>query len=331
VSFCQHAVEQLQPRLLQTDTCYVFTDASHEGYACVIACRDQEGRWRRLLGRGRTYKPYQKAWAIASSKIELLALQLGVEVMKYVIRVLQDAPDRCRPRRIVFGTDNETVLNRFQSGAFDAIADNWERKVSVAVNHALANSGACIFHVRGDLNPSDGPSRGLWRGECDNGAAVAWFRQERAVVPRRSSIRGEVAETQDSIVKLIGPIATRGSLQSLDERFLAERRDEETRQSWLKTYQDADPGLRSLVDKGTVVVSEEGFGSRDSGNPSLANGRGQPWFRPDWKTVYLFLSMSARDISGFLRRSQEGGMNISCRVWRGVSGDTCLHAVSASN
>jgi hypothetical protein len=51
-------------------------------------CTHGSGSRQRLLARARAYKIYQRAWASISSKIELLALQLGFETMQYVFRAI---------------------------------------------------------------------------------------------------------------------------------------------------------------------------------------------------------------------------------------------------
>ena len=265
---CKTAAALWQPRKLVTDEWFVFTDASHEGYAAMIVCQDESGNWRRLIARARTYKQYQKQWVRASSKIELLALQMGVELVHYVSRVFQDTPDRCRPRRIVFGTDNETVLNRFQSMSFESIVDRWERKVSLTVNNSLAKLDAWVYHVRGDLNPSDAASRGMWKGEVDHCPAVNSFKEERAVRPikcvtEQEEICAEHAEQggSDSLGICLGAIqSVEGPTLSLDERFLTESAGEgQTRQEWLRVHQEEDAKFAELCAKRTLELSSEGL------------------------------------------------------------------------
>lgn len=73
----------------------------------------------------------------------------------------KDIPVDFGIKTIVFGTDSEVNFNRFGSRNFESMEDRWERRNAEIVNNAMAKLKAFVYHVPGDLNPADGPSRGL--------------------------------------------------------------------------------------------------------------------------------------------------------------------------
>ena len=258
IELCQIALGSDDPRRLMLDTVFIFTDASTTGVATVALAKDESGKWCRLISRGRCYKKHQRPWTGTSSKIELLGLLLGVELVQYLMEVCKRVPADFNIKKIVFGTDSEVNFNRFGSRNFQSIEDRWERRNAEIVNNAMANLKAFVYHVPGDMNPADGPSRGIWKESLDVSAAVAWFDIERAVQPEKyvgpKEVVSELSGLESRMEQPAAVCRTRRmSTQSLEARYQAEANsaggDPIRRSQWLRAWQDKDEKLSGLVDR----------------------------------------------------------------------------------
>ena len=264
IELCQTCLGNDEPRKLSMDTIYVFTDASTVGIAAVALARDEEGCWKRLIAKSRCYKKHQRSWTGTSSKIELLGLLLGVELVQYIVNVCKDIPVDFGIKSIVFGTDSEVNFNRFGSRNFESIEDRWERRNAEIVNNAMAKLKAFVYHVPGDWNPADGPSRGLWKESLDVSMAVNWFNVERAVLPVSyvgpvgDEKNQSVAVTEETVDNGIGICASkRTTRESLETRYETELNGVDggngrTRAQWLRSWQDKDEKCTALVERGIL-------------------------------------------------------------------------------
>jgi len=271
IELCQVVLTQRWPRKLTLKTVFVFTDASSQGISCVVLGQDDSGGWQRLLARARVYKKYQRAWTATSSKIELLALQLGVETAKYVVECTKDIPEGRGVQEIVFGTDSEVNFNRLASRTFAQVADRWEARVAICVNNGIANLRAGLFHVPGQINPADGPSRGSWMPGSQADQAVSWFREDRAVWPEKyqteridvmdrqeakTSDTGEVDPGLISAKVNCSSVRLGSEIPSLEARFAAESQ-EGRKADWLRVWQESDSRFADLVRKGTIRLEDD--------------------------------------------------------------------------
>ena len=114
------------PRQLDYRIMYVFVDASSYATAVEMIARDRDGRWRRLIAKGDLLKSYQRLW-VASSKLELLALVKGIELLRIVRKTLEKLPFLEAPK-IYMASDSEVNIQRLSNPSIrEAIVDPWER------------------------------------------------------------------------------------------------------------------------------------------------------------------------------------------------------------
>jgi hypothetical protein len=243
---------------------FVFSDASSVGYGAMVVGRDVEGKFCRFYARGKVYKKHQKLWSRSSSKIELLALKLGVSIVQYLRKVLCDVP-YWKDAEFVFGMDNETNCDRLSRDSADDINDKWERQTLVEVANVMAKIGAWVYHVPGGANPSDELSRGHWDPDCcvsKMTEAVEWFKEERAFKPVKMNkpVEEEFVSDDDSgeELALVAATAPRTATEldyseviaiGLTERYAAEAGDK-SRAQWMLEYQMADPEIERLFAAG---------------------------------------------------------------------------------
>jgi hypothetical protein len=245
------------PRKVSCSELWVFTDASAVGVAVIVVGRGGDGSWSRLYARAKVHKKYQRAWIGTSSKIELLALQTGVQVIAYLQKILKDVPNLGNIRWTV-GTDSEVNLNRFHDFTFDSISDKWERQVAREVNDSLAKIGATVYHVPGLLNPADPLSRGIWSGtSVSYDQAVDWYSEDRAVQPVKCTAKMkdesdvDISELPEEVEE-INTIHSAGVIVSLDERYRTERTGDISRAEWMLAYQEQDERIKLLINEGKV-------------------------------------------------------------------------------
>ena len=263
VGIVQQAVQVKVPRWLDYSKIFIFTDASLVGIAAVAVARDRNGQWRRMFARAKLYRKHQKGWGKTSSKIELLALQFGAHVARYLSKTFEQIPNSTHVQ-FTFGMDSEVNVNRLFARDFNSIQDKWERKTILEVNNIISKLDSAVYHVPGIINPSDNLSRGIWktRDEDDAGPAVRWFSEDRAVRPQRVS--GAVMDSLDSEkVEQAFAAATqvrttevdRPVIASLAERFTTEANGQAiSRSAWMHGYQTTDPDVQELVKNGTVAL-----------------------------------------------------------------------------
>ena len=227
------------PRYLDVRELFVFVDASIVGVGVVILAKDKQRIWQRLFCKAVLYKKHQKSWTTTSAKIELLALQVGVQCSRHVVNALKRIG--ITPA-ISFGTDSEVNVNRlYDPEVARLINDPWQRKVTTIVSNSLKNMNAKVFHVPGPCNPADSVSRGVIVTDTIAIAQTGVTYESRGFVPPGMDCELS-CETEVSCAIRINATNKRDTkIVSLNERYLTEREPGQSREAWFHDHQKKRP------------------------------------------------------------------------------------------
>ena len=338
----EEAINLEEPRKLspgrtpggEKDRVFIFCDASNLSYAASLYAIDEDGRWKRMTGVSATYKRHQTPWITTSSKIELLAMRAGTELMLKVKKALVGI-DRWANAQFVLGIDNETNLQRMVSDA-TVILDKWERGTTVEIRNLLAKNGCLVYHVPGTSNPTDLASRARV-GEHSTLAAEAirWFQEDRAVTPTKTRLSRVVSEERPG-----GEVAAAARLRaespeelqraqpriSLNERYLTETRGEKDRSLWLREYQLGDMDISKCIASDQATLQNGVWVMKRRFRQDLDGQLLEPVLMP--RSLVTNCLTSLHDCSG-----HHGYRKVLMRArdefyWKGMTADTKRHCLT---